>query len=311
MRISLKKILVIAGLGLVVGCAPSGVGGDAGVECTSNLDCEGTDQCQLELGVCETPCTSDAECTEDGRTVCNMLPDPDGEYPLDVDGTRDHCICQEGTCPAGETCSATGLCEPGDDVDAGPQDECTDDTECGADEVCVDGGCQAQCFDEDCWVDGDLCVLAEGDPEFNQCVLADELTSDCDEATGAPAQTGTDDIVIYFVETLADPVANGCNVGGTDFPLRSFLLSIYSEVDLSAEDAQAVLFRPGFDAGNEKFFEDAGASVESEIVALDGFPDEYIATVYICGSPNGAAAQVDTGDSVSNAYCFDPAADPL
>lgn len=323
MRISLKKIFVMAAFGVVVGCAPGTTGGDGGVEaeCASDTDCPDSEQCHPGLGTCVQDCTlDDADACGAEAPVCNEADADTGEYPLEVaDPDADQayrllCICiEDGDCGSGEICDPdTRECIAGDAGDSGTPDECTIETEvadCGEDSFCIDGACQAQCVDSDCVVDGDLCLYDDSDPSFNQCVAADDVTT-CALAAGASAQSGADDIVIYFVETLLDPEADGCSVGGTSFNLRTYLLSIYSEEDLTGADAQDVLFRPGFDAGNEKFFEDPG-TIDSVIEPLAGFEDEYTATVYICGNPDEAAAQIDTGTNVSNSYCFDPLADPL
>lgn len=308
MRISLKKLLVTAAFGFVVGCAPGTAGtGDGGAECTSNLDCEGTMQCFLALGICEEPCTSDDECSGD-RPVCNMRPDADSDYPLDADGTRDHCICTADSCAAGETCSdVTGACEAGDEGDAGPQDECTVATEvadCGADAFCVDGVCEDACVDDDCFAEGGLCLYDDTDVEFNQCVPADEVVGTCAAADNADAVSGADDIVIYDVERIAE-TPNACGTNG-NLAISAYLLSAYSEEDISAADAQDILNRPGFDAGGGKFFQDADNVTELEALGAD-FPDEYLFTFHICGDPGAeVAAQIDTGTNVSNAFCFDP-----
>lgn len=302
MRISLKKILVTAALGFVVGCAPGtagdGDGGDA--ECTSNLDCEGTQQCFLALGICEEPCTSDDECSGD-RPVCNMRPDADSEYPLDADGTRDHCICTADSCAAGEVCSdVTGACEPGEETDAGPQDECTVATEvedCGADAFCIDGTCEDACLDDDCIATGELCQYSDADPEFNQCVVADEVTATCADAAEAPAQEGPPHIVVYAHEA-GDVTANACGTDG-DLSLRTFFFDVYSETALEVAD----IYRANFAAGNDRFF---GHPTDTAVDPIDGFDNEYLVTAYVCGNPDEVALYIDTaGDGVSNAYCFD------
>lgn len=309
MRISPQKLLVTAAFGFVVGCAPATGGGDGGT-CTLDTDCPDLQQCHPELGVCEDECTADTDCGGD-RPVCNVQGGDGGPYILEVDGIRDLCICDENSCAEGEFCSQeTGLCEAGEG-DAGPTpDECTEDADCGGDEVCANGQCEAACADADCIPDGELCSLDPTDPEYNQCVPADLETAFCAEADGAPAQGGAETIVVYFAETLTEDAA-GCDVAGSTY-LRSYWFDVYSTADLTADPAQDLVFRPGFTAGNEKFFQDTAVDVETTITDLgDG---DYGVVVWICGgasSPESAALQIRTDDSDSNTYCFDPLVDPV
>ncbi|MFZ9888782.1 MAG: hypothetical protein ACO3JL_14885 [Myxococcota bacterium] len=218
--------------------------------------------------------------------------------------------------------------------DAGPEEElgCTETSGCEDDETCdVDTGeclcadvgsertdgtvCQGDgswelgCLDDLCLPEGQLCQYDTADAEYNQCVEAGDITGGCDEADGAEAVSGDDAIVVYWAETLS-VVEDACGTNG-DLPIRAYYVSIYSEEDLSAADAQDVLFRPGFTAGGEKFFEDADN--ESSLAALldendEAIENEYEAIVHICGNPTSAAIQVKTEDNTSNAYCFDPLA---
>lgn len=295
MRITPQKILVTAALGFLVGCAPATGGGDGGApECELDTDCDGSDQCHPGLGICVQDCTADDAdaCPADLAPTCNG-PDEDGNYPLELEDPNANqayrllCVCiNDGDCGTGEICDPdTRECVEGEggDEDAGPDNTCVDDS--------------------DCLENGELCTTED------TCLLADDLTSDCDAAADAPLQGGTDDIVIYNIETLAEPEAGGCmDANDNPLPLRSFFFEIYSEEDLTAHDAQDILTRPGFAAG--VFFENADGA-ETSIDPVDGFDNEYTAIAYICGNPPEAAAQVVTDNNTSNAYCFDPQADPL
>lgn len=223
---------------------------------------------------------------------------PDDAGPDEIEETG--CTATSG-CEEDETCDeTTGECLCSD-----PGDERADGTVCQG-----DGSWELACLDDLCLPEGQLCQYDVADAEYNQCVEAGDITGGCDEAGDADAVSGDDAIVVYWAETIAiEP--NACGTSG-DLSIRAYYVSIYSEEDLSDAVAQDVLFRPGFTAGNEKFFEDTDN--ESYLAALldendDPIENEYEAIVHICGNPDSAAIQVTTEANTSNAYCFDPLAD--
>lgn len=308
MRTSLKSLFVTAAFGfVVVGCAP-GTGGDGGEpECASDTDCEGSLQCHPGLGVCVEDCSLDesAACSAEAP-VCNEA-DDNGDYPLELeDADADQafrllCICVvDGDCGTGEICDPdTRECVEGEAGDAGPgPDECTvptEDVDCGADEFCIDGSCEPACVDDDCIATGELCQYIDTDAEFNQCVIADEVTATCTDAAEAPAQEGPPHIVVYGHE--ADLVtANACGSNG-DLSLRTFFFDIFSEVTLEADH----IYRANFADGGDRFF----GHGDGDTLVQDLGDDEFYVTVFVCGNPNEIALYVDTGAAVSNAYCFE------
>lgn len=297
MRVTLKMTVVTMALGIVVGCTP-GVGGDGGVpECESDLDCEGLDQCHPTLNICVQDCTADdADTCPAVAPECNA-PDDEGNYPLEeADPDADErfraiCVCiEDADCGAGETCDPVDR----ECVADGNGDECTvatEDEDCAADEICVDGECVVDgdetCeFDDDCFGSGGLCATDD------MCYLAEDLTADCADADEAPAQAGPPHIVVYGDEDVA-VTPSACGADGTD-AIRSFIFDVYSEVTFNEDH----VYRANFDLNNDRF-------IETTVAELPGFDDEYLVTVEVCGNPNEIALYIDTGASVSNAYCFD------
>lgn len=298
MRITPYKLLLTAAFSFAVACTP-GEGGDGGApECESDLDCEDSDQCHPGLGVCVQDCTLDtADACPAEAPVCNEA-DDDGSYPLEVaDPDADQafrllCVCVEDSdCGADEICDPDiRECVPGEST----ADECVDDTDCGEDELCIDGGCEAFCDDYACAADGDLCRLDDAAPDFNQCVIAESETAWCADADDAPAQSGPPHIVVYAHE--AGPTsANACGENG-DLTLRAFFFDVLAGTEITVDD----IHRANFDAGGDRFFNHA---TDTEVDDLED--GDYLVTVYVCGNPNDIALYIDTGDAVSNAYCFD------
>lgn len=301
MRITPQKLLLTATFSalFVVGCSP-GADGDGGeVECSSDVDCDGTDQCHPGLGICVPDCTvEDAEACPAEAPVCNG-PNDDGVYPLEEeDPNADQafrliCVCiNDDSCVDGEVCDTeTRECVPGQS-DAGPQpDECEVDADCEEGEFCIDGSCQAECVDFDCIPNGELCRLDPAAADFNQCVIAESETAYCADANSAPAQSGPPHIVVYAHE-VDNVTPNTCGEND-DLPLRSFWFDVYSEVELEADH----IYRANFE--DDRFFPHDETYVED---VGDG---DYIVLVFVCGNPNDIALYIDTGNAVSNAYCFD------
>lgn len=299
MRIPQKLLLTAAfGAFFVVGCTP----GDISEECTSDLDCEGTDQCHPGLNVCVADCTledGDDACTAEAP-ICNRA-DDDGNYPLeDADPSADQafrlvCVCIDDTdCGNGEVCDTeTRECVAGQS-----QDECTEDDDCDEGFECSeDGECVAEEIDDTCTSDeqclgeGGLCDIDGTD----QCVPADELTGDCADADTAPAQSGPPHIVVRYVEAVSSE-ANACgqDPSNPNLPIRTFGFEVYSEVDFDAAD----VFRANFGDDN-RFFGHPSSTLVEHLVGND-----YFVTVSVCGNPNGVALYIDDGSSVSNAFCF-------
>lgn len=308
----------------VVACAPGTGEGEGEGECSVDTDCEGDiARCRPDALICED------DCSAEGGAVC------DGTEPVcaedgDLSG---HCVCDATSCDAGESCNDdTGYCE---EVDG-----CVDDAGCEADEVCniADAVCecdpvgaarddgtvcgsdltwQAECTDSDCYEVPaiELCQFDDTDASFNQCVSAELLTGDCTDGDAAPAQTGTTPTVTS-IETLIAPAADACDDGaGNSLSVRSFLISVYSTVDLTGLTANDLINRANFGA-NDNFYVGDG-TYDADVAYLGDtaaeFPGEYLVTAYICGNPSEAAAYVDIssdGGGVSNAYCFDPLAAP-
>jgi hypothetical protein len=332
MNRNMRKFLLSLGITVVMlplgagACLEGGPGDDAGVgECSVDTDCDGDiARCNTDLngGTCED------DCNAEGGAVCG------GDRP-DCPADGFFCVCNADSCADGEVCNdTTGLCEEADG--------CVDDTGCEDDEICdtgtgeclcetvgtertdgtvcgVDGAWEAPCVDSDCYETPaiELCQLDDTDAAYNQCVNAEDLTGDCTSGDAAPAQSGTTPVV-WEVSTLIAPEADACNPAGTDLPVRSFFIGVYSTVDLTGLTAQDVLFRAGFAAGNNKFYQEAGV-YDTEVFQLtddndDPIDDEYYFLAYICGTPaDDPAAYVDLsgdGGGVSNAYCFDAEAAP-
>ena len=307
MKKSLSAVSVAFGLTFMWACAPGGAGTEP--ECTSDTDCDGTLQCHPVTQTCEEDCTlaESAACGAEAP-VCNG-PDDDGNYPLELEdenadqALRLLCVCVvDGDCGDGEICNAdTAKCEAGESTDdAGPTpDECTVATvaaDCAADQLCVDGTCEDECVDDSCLPSGELCDIDDSVDTYNQCVIAEDLTAGCSDASAAPAQAGGP-TVIYDVEYVVD-TADACGANG-DLSLYAYLVSIYSEVDISGETVGDVIFRPGFAANSNKFID------AYDLEAVAGVDNEYIVTVEICDPVNDdEAVQYDDGTNTSNAFCW-------
>jgi hypothetical protein len=310
MNKGLAAVSVAFGLTFMFACTPGGTGTEP--DCTDDTDCEGTLQCHPITQTCEEDCTLDdaAACPAEAP-VCNGPDADDGTYPLEnEDANADQalrllCVCVvDSDCGDGEICNAaTAKCEAGESTeDAGPDpDECTVATvaaDCDADQVCVDGTCEDECIDDSCLPAGELCDIDDSVDTYNQCVIAEDLTAGCADAANAPAQAGGP-TVIYDVEYIVD-TADACGTNG-DLSLWAYLVSIYSEVDISGDDAAAVanMYRPGFAANSNKFID--AYSLE----AVAGVANEYTVTVEICDPLNeDEAVQFDDDTNTSNAFCW-------
>jgi hypothetical protein len=201
MRFTWKMTVVTMALGFLVGCPDVG-GGDGGEPaCTSDLDCDGLDQCHPTLNVCVPDCTQEGETCPAFAPVCNG-PDADGAYPLELvnasadPGYRAICVCtDDASCPDGQVCSTEFQeCVTGETGETG----CTDIGDCGDGEICDDGECvvpEDECTVateyEDCVPTGGFC-----DDTDNMCYPAEEFTANCTDADSAPGQSGPPHIVI-------------------------------------------------------------------------------------------------------------------
>ena len=121
--------------------------------CSSEDDCAEGEYCNLESGVCETPCENAEDCAV--QNLCKIPSCVDGEclyenIVCEDDNnpcTLDYCNSETGECVFGPKVN-----DPCDDEDA-----CTEDDKCDADAVCV--GTSVVCDD------GNVCTGTSCDPE--------------------------------------------------------------------------------------------------------------------------------------------------
>lgn len=263
-----------------------------------------------DLCICdETSCAEGEECSPETGTCV-----PAGADTCDPANNGSDCpsetpFCDQGVCKAG--CSA----------DTDPRLECGQDQICDEDtgecvdlcspvgalsddetEICMpDGTFQPVCYDDDCFATGELCDFDPDSTEtFNQCVLANDVTGTCPDAAGHDQET--DGPIIYDVAFVSDAGSDGTCAHVLTFSAwvyseTPFDQSLYSQRLVNLSEASGLTYSAGANSG-----------LHPSVEPLDGFPNEYDLTFFLCGDmgtpPDFAIYLTNNDGAAGNAYCF-------
>jgi hypothetical protein len=157
-------------------CFGDDVAGDnvCQAECENDAACGADRTCNLTTGQCIYGCDS----AEDLKLICAGETDK-------CDTTTGECVecLANADCTAPEICNlTTGTCQAPDACDAPGT---LGDAPCAAAEMCMpDGSCLAECDDDACAANGNLCEPTLANAGFNTCVDADLVRSDCADIGG-------------------------------------------------------------------------------------------------------------------------------
>ncbi len=285
----------------------------------------------VDAFVCQVACEADADCPN-VAPICDLTA---GQCIGRCDGQEEFRLdCDE---PGGEICdTATGKCIQGcdGDADCDPGEQCnlangecfaacteigSNAAPCGADEVCVPGdpnnSCEAECVDDTCLLDEELCSLDTTVDTFNACIAPDDETGWCDNAAASALSHTAGSPVIVNVVNIASSTAGNCTGTVEEFEATVYApggllddgntnggqdpLSINTRWFVISEDGSASYgfdFPGGMqDAANPDFyyvtFESCYEGLATYLAAVNA-DDDLVA--------NGGAT------NTSNVYCFDP-----
>jgi hypothetical protein len=263
-------------------------------------DCASGEKCNPTDRVCDTPCTSDADCGTDvypGQSrTCQLKGNT--KFCLPPAGS---CIGQPATfCGTDKVCDANGQCIAKCTAAGGanpcPAGKYCDDgrwTEPGT-FLCVTN--EPTCSNDDCLTDYDgLCDLDSGNETYHQCVAPDDATNTC----GAPGAMETGGPIMYvdapgdieeITNTADDP--GSCIADGDTL----MMVTLTVEGTLNTQPYQNTYWLDGSTWRNTTYFAEDGST--------GGFT---FLMIYMCFDATTAerAFYHDNGTGESNRVCVD------
>jgi hypothetical protein len=266
------------------------------------------------------PCTTDADCTglnpvcdfRTGECVlgCDMPADCSGEFPVcNDDGANTMapavCICEPGSCSAGQACLPNGDC--GVPTDCGTPGAISQPP-CQTGEVCLPNGmCEAACDNPvDCIPNMQVCdTSTTASSTFNSCVEPGAVNADCPQAMGYMRDAGGPIITdVQFTGAMMDPNCTG------DALVQTFAMEMFT-FSTSGPNMNGIPARP-YQDGIQQITNGMGGLTFSQPTITQtstgtaaGFTVEFTLCLSTQQMMQGLAVGfVDADSNRSNPYCF-------